>query len=163
MKPTALNAQIAKLINDRLTDEYFAHYSYQAISNYCYSVGFMKAGEYFKKESDDELVHARKLQEFLFGWNVIPDLPVIAKPKLEFKTLLEVIELAYKLEIDLYNAYNDICETIEEADSAVYQFLTFFLNVQTESVAAYSDMINLCEGVPSDKLNMLLLEKKLFG
>lgn len=163
MKPQKLNSKIVNLITARLVDEFAAFYQYRATSNWCKGVGYEKAAEYFNKESDDELTHAKKLMDFLTDWNIVVSMPSISQPQIEFKSLVEAIELAYNLEIQLYNDYNDICETIEELDSAVYQFLTFFLEIQTRSVAEYSDKLNLLDGVKDDKFSMLLLEDKLFG
>mgnify|MGYP001497723866 CR=1 FL=1 len=163
MKTTVLNPKICKLIEERLLDEMTAFYTYLSIANWCKSIGFMKAGDYFAKESDDELGHAKMLTEFLVGWNDIPDLPVIAKPKLEFKSLLEAIETAYKIELSLLEKYNETCETIEDMDLSVYQFLTKFLEIQTSSVAEYSDKLNLLENCKTDdKFQMLMLEEQLF-
>jgi hypothetical protein len=45
----------------------------------------------------------------------------------------------------------------------VFDFLQQFRTIQTQSVAEYSDMINMLEGVNvNDKFQMLMLEKKLF-
>ena len=163
MTPKKLNARIVTLITARLVDEYHAFHQYQAASNWCRGAGYAKAGEFFLKESDDELVHARKIQSFLTDWNITVSLPNVAQPQIEFKSLVEVIEVGYAAELALYDAYNEICGTIEELDSAVYQFLTQFLTIQTESVAQYSDMLNLLQSVEPTKINLLLLEKKLFG
>jgi len=71
MKPSKLNEKICKLIEARLADEYKAFYTYQAIANYCKGVGYEKASDFFTNESNDELVHARKLMTFLTDWNDI--------------------------------------------------------------------------------------------
>ena len=163
MKPKQLNSKISTLINSLITDEYHAHYQYQAASNWCQGAGFTKAAEFFKKESDDELEHARRIMQYLVDWNVTPELPVIVKPVLEFKSLIEAIEMGYQLEFDLLNKYQDITADIEEMDTAAYEFLSQFLSIQTESVANYSDMLNVLEGVDPTKFNMLLIEPLLFS
>lgn len=163
MKPTALNSKISKIINDRIADEYTAFFAYQAIANWAKGVGYAKAGEYFAKESDDELTHAKKLMAYLVDWNVTPEIPVVPKPKLTFKTLVEAIETAYNLELDLLGKYQDDTAAVMEMDTAAYEFLSQFLAIQTKSVAEYSDMLNLLEGVEATKTNLLLLEEQLFG
>jgi ferritin len=164
MKPTSLNKEIVKLIIQRLADEYKAFYTYQAISNWANNVGFLKVGKYFHDESEDELKHALRIEGFLNGWNVIPELPVIEQPKLEFKTLIEAIELGYKLELALYTAYDDTCSEVFGMDTAVYNFLSEYLKIQTDSVAEYSDFLNILDGCDTaDKFQMLMLEDKLFG
>jgi hypothetical protein len=48
-------------------------------------------------------------------------------------------------------------------DLCVFDFLQEFRKIQKDSVAEYSDKLNMLEGVDAkDKFNMLLLEKKLF-
>jgi len=163
MKPAILNSKITKLINDRLVDEYTAFYAYQAMSNWAKGNGYEKAGKFFQGESDDELVHARKLQQYLVDWNVTPDLPAITKPKTEFKSLIDAIETAYGLELDLLEKYQETTADVMAMDTAVYEFLSQFLAIQTESVTGYSDMLNLCDGAKTDdKFQTLLIEDKLF-
>ena len=96
IKPKKLSDQAVSLLMQRLVNEYHHHYLYQAISNWCRGVGFMKAAAYFKAESDEELGHARGIEDYLTDWNIIVDLPVIKTPKVEFTGLVDAIESAYK-------------------------------------------------------------------
>jgi hypothetical protein len=48
-------------------------------------------------------------------------------------------------------------------DLCVFDFFQDFRTLQKNAVAEYSDKLNMLEGVtPAGKLEMLLLEKKLF-
>jgi ferritin len=163
MKPNQLPKEIVAILLPRLKDEHTAHYFYRAASNWCKNVGYFVAAEYFFKESEDELTHAKKLEDFLVDWNVVPQLPALDKPKTEFKSLLDLIQQAYKIEYDLYTEYEeDSTKVAKTGDYCVFDLLQFFRTTQKESVAQYSDMLNLLEGVEDNKFNMLLLEKKLF-
>jgi ferritin len=159
-----LPKEVLDILNDRLKDEYYAFYLYNAASNWCKNVGYFKASEFFATESADELTHAKKLEDFITLWNGTPNLPTISKPELEFEGLYEVICKAYETELKLYELYEDSSIKIMEiGDVCAFDFLQFFRNVQTESVGQYSDMINMLEGVDAkSKFEMLLLEKKLF-
>jgi ferritin len=148
MKPNKLQDDVVSLLIPRLEDEYKAFYMYRAASNWCKNVGYFVAAEFFANESKDELKHAKKIEAYLVDWNVTPDLPVIEKPQLEFTTLVELIEAAYNVEYDLYEAYED--------------FLQEFRMIQKEAVAEYSDKLNMLEGVDANKMNLLLIEHKLF-
>ena len=148
----------------RLSDEFGAYYFYRALSNWCKSVGYTKAAEYFAKESDDELTHAKKIESFLVDWNIIPQLPAITQPGLEFKSLFDGIEKAYAMEYALYESYeNDGVKVFKTGDLCTFNLLSEYIQVQTKAVAEYSDMLNLLEGVNVDnKFEMLMLEEKLF-
>ena len=163
MIPNKLDKGAVDLLAPRHLDEMDAFYFYRAASNWCQGVGYFKAAEFFAAESADELVHAGNIEKYLVDWNIIVPLPSIPKPQIEFSSLVEVIEEAYKIEYDLYEKYEETSMKIFDAkDVCTFDFLQQFRAIQTKSVAEYSDKLNLLEGVKGDKFELLLLEKKLF-
>lgn len=163
-KPIKLSTEIVNLLLPRLQDEMNAFYFYRSASNWCKNVGFFKAGEYFEKESADELVHAKGIENYLVDWNVTPELPKINEPELEFEDLGQLIEMAYDIEYKLYEDYEDTSMKIfKTGDLCVFDFLQTYRKIQKDSVAEYSDMINLLTGVDTaDKFKMILLQEELF-
>lgn len=163
MKLLKLDKEIVTLLVERLKNEYAAHYMYRALSNWSSNVGYKLAGEYFAKEAEDELSHAKKIEVFMTDWNVFFVLPDVEIPIAKYEDLKEAIETAYKAEADLYEAYETISnEIFKIGDTCVFDFLQFFRTVQTKAVAEYSTMLNILDGVESNKTNFLLLEEKLF-
>lgn len=163
IKPTKLDSKIVTLINERIKDEYTAHYFYVNASNWCRDKGFIKASKYFKKESKSELIHVNKLQQFLLDWNIVPTLPQLSTPQ-DFKTLVDVIEKSYGIEYDLYEKYEDTAMiAFKHPDLCAFNLFQEYITIQKDSVAEYSDMINMLDGVELNKMNLLLLEENLFG
>lgn len=164
-KPIKLPEEIVKLLLPRLKDELNAAYMYRAASNWCQGVGYFMAAEFFAKESLDEFEHAAGIEKYLVDWNVTPSLPRIDIPVLEFDDLVDVIDKSYAIEYDLYEEYEDTSvKVFEKGDLCTFDFLQHYRTIQRKSVAEYSDKINILEGVnPKDKMNLLLLEKKLFA
>lgn len=162
--PKKLSKEIVDILIKRVADEYTAFYHYKGASNWCAGVGFKKASSYFEEESKHELDHVQILEKFLVDWNVIVDLPPIPKPKAEYASLVEVIEMSYDIEFKLYSDYEkDSVKILEIGDVCAFDLLKPLRKVQNESVAEYSDMMNMLEGVDPTKLNLLLLEDKIFG
>lgn len=123
----------------------------------------MKAATYFKAESDEELGHARGIIDYLTDWNIMVDLPVIKTPKIEFSTLVDAIETAYKTEYELYELYEDTSmKMFKMGEICTFDFLQQYRKNQTDAVFAYSDMLNMIEGTEMTKFELLLLEEKLF-
>lgn len=164
IKPEKLPKEVVSLLLERLNDEFKAYYFYRSATNWCKNVGYFKAAEFFAKESEDELSHAKKIEDYITDWNVLPDLPTINKPEIEFDGLDDIINLSYEMEYDLYEAYEDTSMKIFKiGDLCVFDFLQFYRVTQKEAVAEYSDKINMLEGVNTkSKFEMLMLEKKLF-
>lgn len=163
MKKT-LSPNVVNMLLSRLKNEYEAFYLYRHAKNWCADKGFEKAGEYFEKESNDELAHAKKLEEFLTDWNVLPVLPQILTPENLFNNLADIINSAYNIEYNLYCAYEETSmELFNEGNVGVFDFLKEFRDIQNASVAEYSNMISKLEGVDTgDKFKMLLLQEELF-
>jgi ferritin len=163
MKPHSLEKGVVDLLAPRHLDELDAFYFYRAASNWCQGVGYFKAAEFFAAESQDELEHAAKIEKYLVDWNITVPLPSVPKPQVEFSGLLEVLEEAYKIEYDLYEAYEETSKKLFNMDLCTFDFLQQFRLIQTKSVAEYSDKLNLLEDVDGkDKFKLLLLEEKLF-
>lgn len=163
MKPHSLDKGVVDLLAPRHLDEMDAFYFYRAASNWCQGVGYFKAAEFFAAESQDELEHAAKIEKYLVDWNITVPLPSVPKPQVEFSGLLEVLEEAYKIEYDLYEAYEETSKKLFNMDLCTFDFLQQFRLIQTKSVAEYSDKLNLLEDVDGkDKFKLLLLEEKLF-
>lgn len=165
ISPKMLPKQVLEMLNSLIPQEHIAFYMYKSAANWCQNNGFTKAAKYFNDESKQELEHSDKLQAFIVDWNCTPELATIAKPQLTFDSLLDVIQKAYKLEYDLYETYEDVSTKIlTEGDVCTFDFLAYFRNIQVKSVAEYSDMLNVLEGVNTDnKFELLMLEEKLFA
>lgn len=162
--PASLPPESISLLIPRLSDEFKAFYFYRDAANWCANVGYTKAAEYFAKESADELEHAKKIEVYLTDWNVTPTLPPIASPAFIFVKLSDVIDAAYQIEYALYGAYVATSQAAFTSDLCTFDFLTQFRNIQVESVAQYSDLLNKLAGVNVDsKFEMLALEETLFA
>jgi ferritin len=162
MTPNKLEQKSVNTLLPLLTSEYDAFYHYRALSNWCKGVGYEKAAEFFAKESEDELSHAKKIEQYLVDWNVVVMLPEIVEPKVEFKSLVEGLEYSYKLEYKLYEDYEKAGEKMFSSDLCTFGLIQELLKVQLSAVSEYSDKLNMLEGVSGSKFELLMLEEKLF-
>ena len=62
--PKELAPKIVDMINNRIKDEYTAHFFYRNAANWCEGANYKKATEFFKQEAANELEHAEKLQKY---------------------------------------------------------------------------------------------------
>lgn len=163
MTPEKLSASISALLNQRISDEYTAHYFYRQAANYCENVGFLKAAEYFKSEAADELTHAEGLQKYLTDWNVQPGLAPVGAPE-KVNGLVDIIEKAYNMEYELYEAYEEISMDIfNKKDLCTFDFLQQYRGIQRMAVAEYSTFLNQLELIDKKDKNWVYeFEKRAF-
>lgn len=163
MTPNKLPQAIATLLLDRLRDEFNAAFFYKAAENWCRNIGYEKAADYFLKEYEDELLHAQGIQDYLVQWNIVPQLPSIPKPEINFNNLPDIIDQAYVLEYALYGDYNVVSKKAFDIDPSVFDFLSKYRTIQTTSVAEYSDLKNSLALInPQDKFQLFMWEKENF-
>jgi len=159
----SLNDKVIQILIARIKDEYTAHYYYRAATNWCQDMNYKKAAEFFKNEADDELEHAKKLQEYMVDFNVQPDIPQ-AETTHNFSNLIDIVQGAYKMELDLMMKYNKSSQLVFVEDLTTFDFLTEFREIQKGAVVEYNDLINASNLVDkTDKFQVLYFENTYFG
>lgn len=161
--PYTLDAATAKMLEQRLNDELDAFYFYRSAAAWCKNTGFKYAASFFAHESDEELVHAKKLEQYLTDWNMMPRYPAIEEPETKFNSLVDIIEKAYELEYDLYESYEKDALKLLTKDVCTFGLFQELLKIQLSSIALYSDMINELQLIDADKkMDIYYIEKRLF-
>lgn len=160
--PQKLNPVLVEMLNERLKDEYTAHYFYRNAANWCADKNYNKAAAYFKAEAESELTHAELLQNFMVGWNIIPFIPPV-KMIPSFVNLIDIVNKAYEMEYNLYISYNNNSLEAFTIDLATFDFLQQLRQIQNTAVAEYSDLLNAAQLVNvTNNFEVLYYEKKYF-
>jgi ferritin len=162
MKPKSLPAEIVQAMEARLKDEYTAHYIYRNAANWCKNVNYPKAAAFFEAEAMDELEHAKSLQDYMTQWNILPQIPVSPVPN-NFTSLIDIVNAAYSFEYGLLESYSALQNELDKTHPASFNFIQGFVNIQNESVAVFSDLLNaLCLIDVNNKLDLLIFEERYF-
>jgi ferritin len=163
-KPNNLRKEVVNLLNQRIGDEYTAHYFYRNAANWCYNMEYKKAAVFFETEAADELLHAQKLQKYMTDWDVKPTIPV-AKTDVNFNNLAEIIVQAYDMEFGLLQSYSDNARAIFNLnDMATFVFLQKFIKQNTSSTAEYAAFLNALQLINvENNFELLYFENQYFG
>jgi ferritin len=157
-----LDSKTVQILTDRLKDEYIAHYYYRAAANWCQDMNYKKAAEFFNNEADDELVHAKGIQEYMTDFNIIPVIPQ-APTSHNFDSLVDIIYGAYKVELALMKEYNKNSQELFSSDITTFDFLKKYRKIQKGAVVEYNDLINAIDLVDkTDKFQVLYFEQTYF-
>ena len=160
--PKTLPEDISSSINDALIEEYTAHYFYRGAANWCAGVAYNKAAAFFTAEAAAELEHAEKLQKYLVDWNCTPKLPSV-KFSGEFKSLIDVVNKSYAIEYQLGSKYMNWASQVFPKHLMTFNFLQEFVDIQNQSIAEYSDLLNAAQLIDVDKkLDLLHYEERYF-
>lgn len=157
-----LSDKTIKILEARIKDEYTAHYFYRAAANWCRDMNYKKAAVFFDSEADDELSHAKMLEEYMTDFNILPTIQK-AETSHTFDNLIDIINGAYEMELGLMKAYNKDSQTVFSDDITTFDVLTKFRKIQKKAVVEYNDLINGSNLVDKkDKFQVLYFENTYF-
>lgn len=162
-KPNQLKKEVVNLLNQRIGDEYTAHYFYRSAANWCHNMAYKKAAAFFDAEAADELEHAKGLQKYLTDWDVLPTIPKV-ETNVKFDNLADIIVKAYDMEYGLLQSYSENSKTIFPLDQATYVFLQDYVKQNTGSTSEYADLLNALQLInPENNFELLYFENQYFG
>ncbi len=138
-----ISEKMQNAINKQINAELYSSYLYLAMASYFESVDLPGCARWMYAQTQEEIVHAMKMYDYVneAGGRVILD--AIEKPQAEWDSPLAVFEHAYKHEQLVTSLINDLMNlAIEEKDHATQIFLQWFVTEQVEEEASASGVVN---------------------
>ena len=160
--PKTLPTDVTTFINERIGDEYTAHYFYRNAANWCKNLNYKKAAAFFEAEANSELEHAKGLQDYLTQWNLFPEIPA-APTMSDFASLVDIVNKAYAMEYGLFTKYSRDMGMVLGIHPATFNFIQGYVDIQNDAVGEYSDLLNALNLVnPDNKFEVLYFEQTYF-
>jgi ferritin len=79
-------------------------------------------------------------------------------------SLVDIINKAYTMEYGLFEKYSAGQIEFDKSHAATFNFLQGYVNIQNESIAEYSDLLNALQLINTDnKFEILYFENEYFG
>lgn len=163
MKQKILSNSVEKELNGLIKEELSAMYTYVDAANWCQNNGYLKAYDFFLKESKDEKKHSEILQKYILDMGCSPKLENIEVPSNDYKTLSDVVYMALDMETALGEKYSEFASSIIKEDFLTITKVQEFIAIQTEAIGFYGDVCAAGEGLSKDKFQQLMLEDILVG
>jgi ferritin len=133
-----LTDQEVEMINALGHEELKASHTYLHLSNSMKTIGFFGAEKFFLEESNSEREHFGKLETFMNDMNEQIEVRALDAVSVDVEDLMEAFELAIEMEMDLLGKYED---AYKKASPKMQALIHHFLEIQTESVGEYGDLI----------------------
>lgn len=112
------------------------------IANNLQRLGYFGGQKYFLAESAEELTHYQIFVDFINDMGDVADVPKIDAIEDEIDSIVTALQVAYDMELDVYNQYKKFYEEADEEDCAVGIFMQQFVTIQLKAVGAYGDLIS---------------------
>lgn len=161
MKP---NNKLIKLLNYRINQEEYSSRLYYAMSVWLDNYGYTNAASLWKTYSEEELVHAAKVTDFLKSFGIMPEIQKIDDVNTSaFKDLPTIIKLSFEHEYEISRQCEELaCMGKDENNLMVFDLGMWLVREQIEElgkVTTLMDKVNLF--YDGTKASMALLEEKI--
>jgi len=157
-----ISQKLQKAINYQINRELFSEYYYLSMASYFNSTGLSGIENFFLVQVEEERFHAMKMYRFLNEKGGRVNLQAIEAPKTEFKSAMEVFELAYNHEQLVSALINDLMDlAIKENDHAAKNFLNWFVEEQVEEEASMDTILNKLKLIGGEGHGLLMLDNEL--
>lgn len=149
-------------LNKQINEELASAYIYAAMANYFEETNLRGFAHWMRMQTDEEVVHARKIRDYIIdrGGKVV--LTDIKAPQNEWASALDAFEAAYKHECHISQCINNLSTLAQELkDHATHQFLEWFVAEQVEEEANADEIVQqlkLVEGAPG---GLFLLDREM--
>jgi ferritin len=157
-----LSKKMQDSLNDQINFEFYSAYIYLSMAAYLKKNDLVGCAQWMKTQTQEELVHAMKMYEFVNdrGGRVV--LKEIKGPKTEWSSPVEAFEDALKHEQTVTGRINNMMDiAIGEKDHATQIFLQWFISEQVEEEASVGAVIQKLKLAGQSPGGMFMVDKEL--
>ena len=148
-------------LNKQINHELRAAYSYMAMEAWFEEQNLKGFAAWMKAQHAEEMAHARKIFDFVVDCGGKVELEPVPKPRMAFKSALEVFSTSVGLEkgntAAIYALY---ALAVEEKDYATQSLLKWFIDEQVEEEDTVTEIESLLQLAGDNSSAILLLNEK---
>jgi len=157
-----IGKKMEKAINEQINAELYSAYLYLSMVAYFESVNLAGCATWMRAQTQEEIVHAMKMYDFINerGGRVI--LKAIETPPSEWDSALAAFEAAYAHEQIVTGRINDLVNlAVEEKDHATNAFLQWFVNEQVEEETSADNVVQNLKMAQDAPGALFMLDREL--
>lgn len=157
-----LTEKMQDALNQQVNAELYSAYLYLAMEAYFKSINLPGFANWMRVQTQEELLHAMKIYDFINQRNGRVTLKALAQPQTEWKSPLAVFEAAYKHEQKVTGLINDLVNlAVKEKDHATSTFLQWFVNEQVEEEASANGVVQKLKMTGKSPDGLFLIDREL--
>jgi ferritin len=157
-----LSDSVQGAINKQINHEFASAYVYLSMSAYFERTNFEGFASWARVQSQEEIVHAMKLFDYLNDRGGVVRLHAVPEPPNEFASPLSVFERALDQEKQVTKLIHELYEfAADERDHPTQVALEWFIQEQVEEEKSISVIVEQLRMVGDNGTGLLLLDREL--
>ena len=157
-----LSSKMQEALNAQINAELFAFYTYLSMSAYFAAEGYPGFAAWMRHHSDEEMVHAMKIYNYIIDRRGVVALAALAAPRTTWDKPLDVLRDSLKNEQNVTKLINNLVALArEEQDFATDSFLKWFVDEQVEEEQIVDAIIQDLEHIGDFGPGLYMLDREL--
>ncbi|WP_028934719.1 ferritin [Pseudonocardia spinosispora] len=151
----ASTSKFPELLLDQVRHEFTASQQYTAVAVWLDGEDLPQLAARFYAQANEERQHAMIMVRYLLDQDLPVAIPGVGEVRNEFRTVVEVVELALTQEREVTEQVITLARTArDEGDYVGEQFMQWFLKEQVEEVSSMSTLLRVVQRAGDDLFNI---------
>ncbi|MFW5870503.1 MAG: ferritin [Candidatus Sumerlaeota bacterium] len=157
-----LKEKMEKALNEQVNKELFSSYLYMSMVGYFEDKGLEGMASWMRSQTQEEMVHATKIFNFICERGGRTELLAIDKPDNEWDSPLAAFEAALEHEKFISKSIDDLVELADqEKDHATFTMLQWFVDEQVEEEDSVGSIVDKLQLVGDNGGGVFMIDKEL--
>ena len=152
------------LLNDQVELEAFSSFQYLSMASWLEHKGYPGAAQFMTRQADEEMMHMKKIFDYIIEAGGRAISPAIPKPQEEFDSFKDAFQTALNHERKVTEAiHNIVFESQKSKDFTTFNFMQWYVSEQLEEEALFGTIMNKIEMLEQDESTFYHLDIELSG
>ena len=157
-----ISKKVGEALNEQVNAELYSAYLYLSMEAYFESVSLAGFANWMRIQTQEELMHAMKIYDFVIERDGKVLLKAIEQPQSAWESPLATFEAVYKHEQKVTGLINDLVNlAIEERDHATNTFLQWFVSEQVEEEKNACDIVGKLKLIEDSPQALFMMDDQM--
>jgi len=157
-----ISKKAVEALNEQINAELYSAYLYLSMEAYFESVSLAGFANWMRIQTQEELMHAMKIYDFVIERDGKVLLKAIEQPQRAWESPLATFEAVYKHEQKVTGLINDLVNlAIEEKDHATNTFLQWFVSEQVEEEKNACDIVGKLKLIKDSPQALFMMDEQM--
>ncbi len=157
-----INKKMEKALNEQVNAEMYSAYLYLSMESYFNSLNLKGFANWMRVQTQEEMVHAMKIYDFVINRNGRMLLKTIDGPTTKWDSPLAAFKAVLEHEQKVTGLIHNLVNlAIEEKDHATNSFLQWFVNEQVEEESSAEEVLQQLKMMENAPGGLYMLDREL--
>ncbi|MFC1623967.1 ferritin [Candidatus Omnitrophota bacterium] len=157
-----ITKKMIESLNEQINKEIYSGYLYLSMGAYAASIGLNGAANWFSAQVGEELIHAKKIYDYVNKQGARVMLKAIDEPIKDFSSAKDLFEKTLEHEKKVTKLIANLVEFAkEQKDKEVESFLQWFVKEQVEEEESAAEILEKFNLAGEDKNELLKIDNQL--